>query len=326
MIITQSHMKTRIILLLFTILSLTQCYAQINPRVLGIAKETHVFAVKDGEELTLDTYLDSSAIVDGKRPVFVYVFGGAWENGSKENGTQIAQFFAKEGFLGVSINYRLGIKKYKKDHGLAQNGFPAQDHFADAYSYAIDLGVEDLFDATRYIIDNAEKWNIDTEKIILCGSSAGAINSVTAEWMICNEMPLAKSHLPEGFNYGGVISQAGGVWKRGPSEPTWKNAPCPFLFFHGTKDQLVPYSSSSFSGIDFGAFGGGFLKEQFKANKFPHYSVTVEDADHMIAMLPQSTSLHDMLTFYIRFVERKQNIVIEATETYFDKAPTMFSR
>ena len=138
--------------------------------------------------------------------------------------------------------------------------------------------------------------------------------------------PLAKAHLPEGFNYGGIISQAGGVWKNDPSEPVWKNAPCPMLFFHGTKDQLVPYASSNYGGINFGAFGGGFLKEQFKQNKFPHYSVTVNDADHMIAMLPQSTSLHDMLTFYIRFVQRKQNIVIEATETYFDKAPSMYSR
>lgn len=320
-------MKTRLILLLTSaVISLAQCHVCSAQEASTITKETHTFAVKDGEELLLDAYFDPSVTVKGKRPVFIYVFGGSWENGSKENGAQTAQFFAKEGFLGVSINYRLGIRKYKKDHGLPQNGYPGQDHFAEAYSYAIDLGVEDLFDATRFIIDNAEKWNIDTEKIILCGSSAGAINSVTAEWMISNEMPLAKAHLPEGFNYGGVISQAGGVWKNDPSEPVWKNAPCPMLFFHGTKDQLVPYGSSNYGGIGFGAFGGGFLKEQFKQNKFPHYSVTVTDADHMIAMLPQYTSLHDMLTFYTRFVQGKQNIIIEATETYLEKAPSMYSR
>lgn len=317
-------MKLRIILLLAVVLIQTGCYARINPNLSGMAKETHVFATKDGEDLTLDTYIDSSVVVEGKRPVFIYVFGGAWESGSKENGAKIAQFFAQQGFLGVSINYRLGIKKYKKDHDLPKNGFPAQDHFAKAYSYAIDLGVEDMFDATKYIIDNAEKWNVDTEKIILCGSSAGAINSVTGEWMICNEMPLAKSHLPEGFNYAGIISEAGGVWKADTALPEWKNAPCPFLFFHGTVDQLVPFGASQDEEINFGAFGGGFLKEQFKQNKYPHYSITVNEADHMIAVLPQTTSLHDMMTFYNRFVEGKQNIYIEATETYFEEAPRMF--
>ncbi|MDR1524506.1 MAG: alpha/beta hydrolase, partial [Tannerella sp.] len=40
---------------------------------------------------------------------------------------------------------------------------------------SIHMAVEDLFDATGYVITHAAEWQIDPGKIISCGSSAGAI-------------------------------------------------------------------------------------------------------------------------------------------------------
>ena len=136
---------------------------------------TYTFATNDGQALELDLYVDETAPVTGKRPVMIFSYGGAWENGRKEDGKAFSEAFAREGFVAVSINYRLGIRKLREEG--KQIG---QDNFASAYSNAIRMGVEDLFDATRFVLDRAGELNIDPTKVLICGSSAGAINSMTA--------------------------------------------------------------------------------------------------------------------------------------------------
>lgn len=132
------------------------CYAEV-------ICTTHTYAVKDGKELKLDAYIDNSLKSDAKRPVFIYSFGGGWEGGTRKDAKWIKRF-AENGFLAVCIDYRLGIKELK-DKGQPVDGA----NFGNAYSYAIGLGVKDLYDATRYIVDNAGNWNADIEKVIISG-------------------------------------------------------------------------------------------------------------------------------------------------------------
>ena len=90
-------------------------------------------------------------------------------------------------------------------YGVQQDHAAAEHGTADN---AVNIAVEDLFSATLFVLENAEQWQIDTEKIITSGSSAGAISVLQAENAICNRTSSA-AVLPQGFNYAGVISYAG---------------------------------------------------------------------------------------------------------------------
>ena len=279
---------------------------------------TYTYATNDGQALELDIYVDETVPVTGKRPVMIFSYGGAWENGRKEDGTAFSEAFAREGFVAVSINYRLGIRKLRE-----QGTQVGQNNFASAYSNAIRMGVEDLFDATRFVLDRADELNIDPAKVLICGSSAGAINSMTAEYFICTDHPIATSRLPQGFNYAGVISCAGGVWVAETTELDWKKTPCPVLAFHGTKDQLVPFGKSVMGGGDLGAFGPDYFIPQLQALQVPCIKHVFNEADHIIAMIYNNVpARHEMFGFIDR-IFAGDKISVVSTETYYDKAPTL---
>ena len=65
----------------------------------------HIPGVGDGN-LTMDIYAPDEA---KKAPVVIMVHGGAWTYGNKQNaiGPYQADFFTDEGFVYISINYRL---------------------------------------------------------------------------------------------------------------------------------------------------------------------------------------------------------------------------
>ncbi len=61
------------------------------------------------ENLYLDIYepLNDTA---SKRPMVLFVHGGAWTDGTKMQGRDFCSFFAKRGYVTASIDYRLGIE------------------------------------------------------------------------------------------------------------------------------------------------------------------------------------------------------------------------
>ena len=141
-----------------------------------IGVTTYSYAVKDGDTLHMDVYLDSTKLhADEKLPVFLFSFGGGWTSGKRQDGQALLEDAAHHGYVGVGIDYRLGIR------ALSKQGVNIDStNFASSYSMAITWGIEDLFDATCFVIDHADELHADTCRIIACGSSAGATNSLTA--------------------------------------------------------------------------------------------------------------------------------------------------
>ena len=129
----------------------------------------------------------------------------------------------------ATIDYRLGLKDVKK-MGIAQ---------VDVLENAINMAVEDLCAATRYLVDNAEALGIDPRKLILCGSSAGAITVLQTEWAHSNGAACTQA-LPSDFRYAGVVSFAGAVLSRSGAI-RYGREPAPTLFLHGTADKIVEY-------------------------------------------------------------------------------------
>ncbi|MCR5560430.1 MAG: alpha/beta hydrolase fold domain-containing protein [Bacteroidales bacterium] len=281
----------------------------------GVSVETYTYAVKGSDTLQLDFY--RNAALDGPQPTFIYVHGGSWADGTRKDAKWIGRV-AKHGLNAVSISYRLANKGKEIGDSTV---------FGAQFSHAITVAVEDLYDATRYLLDNGEKLGVDPAKVIISGGSAGATNCVMAEYWRCNGEEIATSRLPEGFRYAGVIPWAGGVWKIGMERPEWKEQPAPHMFCHGTKDWIVPFWDQMIPASNFGAYGPQTLSSIFRENGWPYETLFVEEADHYMALGPsymESTPTEkvdytgQMLDFIDRFILDGQKIQIDYTEKDLD--------
>lgn len=117
------------------------------------------------------------------RPLIIFVHGGSFVSGSKTAGVQdeIAQDFAKKGYVTACINYR-----------LQRTFLPDLDpilEFAnkgEAYE-AVIRSVQDIKASIRYmkrqVAENGNPYGVDTNNIILFGSSAGAIAILHAVYL-----------------------------------------------------------------------------------------------------------------------------------------------
>jgi len=225
----------------------------------------------------------------------VFVFGGGFKEGQRDAEFYLPYFhyFAQKGFTVVSIDYRLGMKG--KDAPGVLNYKPLQE--------AIGLAVNDLYTATNYLLENAGELNIDSSRIILSGSSAGAITVLQADYMERDNHPAANV-LPDDFRYAGVISFAGGIFST-EGLPSYTQRPAPTLFFHGSADKLVPYNSTRFFKV--GMFGSKSLAKRFREKHYPYTFYTIEDIGHEVAEYPMKEFLPEIEKFITDFViDRKQ--------------------
>ncbi len=97
----------------------------------------------------LDIYIPSN--LSGKKaPVVIFIHGGRWTFGNKDQYAFIGNNFAQKGYIAVLINHR----KYP------QVKFP--------------VFIEDAAKATAWVYNNIEKYNGDAKNIFISGHSSGA--------------------------------------------------------------------------------------------------------------------------------------------------------
>ena len=253
-------------------------------------KTTHLYAVKGADSLYLDHYV---APVEGKRPCVIFVFGGGFSHGVRDKKVDIPyfEFLQCSGYDVVSIDYRLGMRD-AKDVGIFE--------FFSLFERTINMAVEDLFSATKYILDHAEEWNIDSSKIVATGSSAGAITVLQGAHTISNHLPMVEI-LPEGFNYAGIISYAGAVFSLGGA-PEWSAATAPTLLFHGSSDTQVPYNKMAFFGC--GMYGSKYIANHLHEAGIPYWFYSVEYQTHAMAGTPMHDNHTEILLFLDEFVAK----------------------
>lgn len=270
-------------------------------------KHTHLYAVKGADSLYLDHYISP---VEGKRPCMMFVFGGGFVGGQRDNEmySKYFNFLTDNGYDVVSIDYRLGLKSLSSTPDISMKDV------ISLLNNAINIAVEDLFSATLYVLENAAEWQIDTRQIVTSGSSAGAITVLQAENALCNLTPSA-AVLPADFRYAGVLSYAGAIFSL-KGEPKWKRTPAPIMFFHGSADRQVPYGKATMFGIGF--YGPTFLVKEFNKQEWPHWFYDIEYHTHDIAGLPMFQNHNEILTFLTDFVKERRPLTI--TTTVRDKA------
>ncbi|MBR2161238.1 MAG: alpha/beta hydrolase [Bacteroidaceae bacterium] len=153
----------------------------------GLLKETIAYR----DTFKMDVYVNPSVKVDGKRPVFIHTHGGGWNSGDRNINAQTGVWadMLREGMVVVSIDYRQGVAMARAEGKLkdmpvvsadSKEAFDGEE-VSPIIRQSILWGVEDLYDATTYVLQHADRWNADPECVILGGGSAGAIESLTAE-------------------------------------------------------------------------------------------------------------------------------------------------
>ena len=273
---------------------------------------TILFAERDGEKLYFDHY--PAIGVEGKAPCVIFAFGGAFARGTRADKGYLPYFKAltEAGYNVVSIDYRKVLAK-----GLTGDGLKGA---IITMKLAVEYAAEDLLTATKVVIEKAEQLNIDTTKIVACGSSAGAITALQAENMICNNDPRA-AELGE-FNYAGVVSFAGAIFSVS-GKPKWEKSPCPIQLFHGNADSNVPYNKASAMGVGF--FGSKFLIKQLEKMDVPYWFYSAQYRNHSIAGDPMYVNLHEIFSFIERVVIKGEKLQI-VEQVYNEKYPKCKTR
>lgn len=101
---------------------------------------------------------------DTRYPMVVFVHGGSWETGNKDEYAFVGQSLAQAGYITAVINYR-----------------KAPEHVYPDY-------VKDTAQAIAWSYNNADSLHADPKRLAVIGHSAGAFNAVAA---VANEDFLA---------------------------------------------------------------------------------------------------------------------------------------
>ena len=226
----------RLILALLALLLCTASFSQGK-------KATYKVAQRDTCDLFMDVYEPVTIPGDTlDRPTILFVFGGGFIMGRRDDPWVMPWFklLNENGYRVVSVDYRLGLKGIRMRFDLF--------HLIQSANYtktAVDMGVEDVFASVRYLADHPE-IGVDMDNIVISGSSAGAMISLSCELEACNRTVRA-AILPEGFHFAGVMSFAGAIMSD-TGKPAYRRTPCPQLLIHGTRDgadQIYRYKDHS---------------------------------------------------------------------------------
>lgn len=240
-------------------------------------QQTFTYLERDTLSLKLDVYQPANPRPD--KACVIYVFGGGFYSGERnsEHSMQCCRMLADRGFVAIAIDYRLYLR-----HAPKVSVFKMHALFDTAIRYA----VEDCSAAISWVCDHAQTLGIDTSRIVLTGSSAGAITVLQTDYSRCNSLPPTDA-LPRTFVPAAVVPYAGGIYCHN-NGLKYNVPPAPTCFFHGTTDRIVNYNS----------FRGSFHKALYGANKvarafteqgYGHWILRFEDRGHEIAsVLPQT--------------------------------------
>jgi len=194
---------------------------------------SYTYKSLDGVDLKLQIFSPEKFDSLQSYPVIVFFFGGGWKTGTPKQLEPQAKYFASRGIVAVLADYRTESK----------NGVKPDECVKDAKA------------AIRFIRKNAAMLNIDPDKIIASGGSAGG--HLAAATAVCkgfnhSDDDLSVSERPNAlvlFNPVVDNSEHGYGYERiaeffpaiSPLHNIMEGAP-PTLFMLGSKDKLIRVS------------------------------------------------------------------------------------
>lgn len=173
-----------------------------------------------------------------KRPLIMLIQGGAFYFGSKDDKAPArwCQHLASQGYVAVSIDYRIGYIPTKASIGRA------------AYR-----ALQDAHAAMRFLVAHQEEFGIDTTMIFLGGTSSGAVTALNLAFMTNEMRPeytrkgFLRSELGDIDTCGNAIKthfRIRGIvemWGALPDTAMMRGRNIPILAIHGDADKVMPY-------------------------------------------------------------------------------------
>lgn len=191
-----------------------------NPRAIANNKESYLFDLYQpkGDHATA-------------RPLIIWMHGGGFKYGSKTaKGIKLwSNDFAQRGYVCAAINYRLSKKN-------------PVFHF-DELQKSCYYAVQDAKMAVAYFKEHCTEYNIDPNKIILAGNSAGGIIALQAAYSSNAELSrrtgvvdsTALLKPDDKARIAGIINFWGGIL-----DTRWlKNARVPIVSAYGSHDRIL---------------------------------------------------------------------------------------
>lgn len=248
------------------------------------AQEKIIYKQVDSTELFLEIYRSVDGNSEKISPAMVFFFGGGWNGGSTKQFEPHAKYFSKRGITCFLVDYRVKQR---------QGSTPFES-------------VKDAKSAIRFIRGHADKFQIDPNKIIASGGSAGGhLASATALIEKYNEPSddLNTSCIPNAlvlFNpvfdngpggYG--FERIGSEYKDfSPLHNIREGAP-PTIVYLGTNDNLIPVETAQYYKTVMEKVGSicklnlyeGQGHGFFNLKNFEYYEKTVSETDNFLQSL-----------------------------------------
>jgi len=260
--------------------------------------------------LKLDVYVPDNDLEN--RPAYIFIHGGGFKGGSKQQShiINLANYYASRGWAFISIDYRL-----KKDNGTvpqewvdgAKNQNVPIDRLAPIYPAQRDAKA-----ALRWIVANADTYNINTNYISVGGASAGAITALAIgisipedfrdEIDINQDPTLASTNLEQAFKIRTIVDLWGSKVALDINEKVFGHqrfdSKNPSLFIaHGTEDPTVPFNKAK------------ELKVIYETNGVPLAYYPLEGAGH--GAWGAKVKNRSLAELSFDFIVEQQNLIVK---------------
>ncbi|MDX1383961.1 MAG: carboxylesterase/lipase family protein [Thermoanaerobaculia bacterium] len=141
-------------------------YGPYAPQVVGEVQRDVWALSGEASEDCLSLNIWTPGADDGRRPVMVWIHGGAFVVGASSRGVTEGAALAAHGDVVVSLNYRLGALGWLQLDGVG----------GDEYAGSGNLGLQDQILALRWVRENIAAFGGDPDNVTLFGESAGSIS------------------------------------------------------------------------------------------------------------------------------------------------------
>lgn len=235
---------------------------------------------------------------NAKTPFVIIIHGGAWVLGDKIWGSRTQDSLLLHGIASANINYR-----FVNDSNI---------HYQQL--------LDDIDSALNYCITHARKWNTRKNGFILNGESAGAhlalmhaytrgdkteaVISMCAPTNLTDTLLLQHYYKNDISLFRAIENMTGASYTLGhmPDKKFSEASPVmhvknkPVLIFHGTADNLVPFSQAQ------------ALQDTLKQRKYTHTLVPVTGAGHDLGLNTTQgrAFLYNELLHWIQALETKK--------------------
>ncbi len=199
-------------------------------------KPQHSFTYKnvEGRELKIEAFIPAQSAE--KSPCLIFIHGGGWKAGTTKTSLKWCRYLSELGCATFTVNYRLS----DEDKGIKPS-----------------TCLEDVKSAVRWVRENADRFNIDVNRIAFSGTSAGghlAAACATVKGFNAPEDNLDTSCLPNVLLlHSPVIDNGPGGYGYDRVKAFWEDfSPVhnlheqlpPTCMLLGDKDPLIPFESA----------------------------------------------------------------------------------